>query len=59
MGYSGALVKFVAQHWTRRDVRALNEILSTLFFVFVLAARDLRRGRHPRAVRRPRVPPGA
>ncbi len=38
MGYSGALVKFVAQYRTRRDVRALNEILSTLFFVFVAAA---------------------
>jgi O-antigen/teichoic acid export membrane protein len=38
MGYSGALVKFVAQYRTRRDVTALNEILSTLFFVFVLAA---------------------
>jgi O-antigen/teichoic acid export membrane protein len=38
MGYSGALVKFVAQYRARRDVRALNEILSTLFFVFVLAA---------------------
>jgi O-antigen/teichoic acid export membrane protein len=38
MGYSGALVKFVAQYRARRDVKALNEILSTLFFVFVLAA---------------------
>jgi len=38
MGYSGALVKFVAQYRTRRDGRALNEILSTLFFIFVLAA---------------------
>jgi O-antigen/teichoic acid export membrane protein len=38
MGYSGALVKFVAQYRTRRDIRALNEILSTLFFVFVAAA---------------------
>jgi O-antigen/teichoic acid export membrane protein len=38
MGYSGALVKFVAQYRTRGDVRALNEILSTLFFVFVVAA---------------------
>lgn len=38
MGYSGALVKFVAQYRTRRDVRGLNEILSTLFFVFVAAA---------------------
>jgi O-antigen/teichoic acid export membrane protein len=38
MGYSGALVKFVAQYRTRGDVRALNEILSTLFLVFVVAA---------------------
>lgn len=38
MGYSGALVKFVAQYRTRRDVQALNEILSTLFFVFLTAA---------------------
>jgi O-antigen/teichoic acid export membrane protein len=34
LGYSGALVKFVAQYRTRRDPRALNEILSTVFFVF-------------------------
>ena len=38
MGYSGALVKFVAQYRAKRDVKALNEILSTLFFIFVLAA---------------------
>lgn len=38
MGYSGAQVKFVAQYRARQDVRALNEILSTLFFVFLLAA---------------------
>lgn len=38
MGYSGALVKFVAQYRARQDVRALNEILSTLFFVFLVAA---------------------
>ena len=38
MGYSGALVKFVAQYRTRRDVRGLNEILSTLFVVFLVAA---------------------
>lgn len=38
MGYSGALVKFVAQYRARQDVRALNEILSTLFFVFLAAA---------------------
>jgi O-antigen/teichoic acid export membrane protein len=34
LGYSGALVKFVAQYRARRDARALNEILSTLFYVF-------------------------
>lgn len=33
MGYSGALVKFVAQYRARRDARALNEILSTTFVV--------------------------
>lgn len=38
LGYSGAIVKFVAQYRTRRDVRALNEILSTLFVVFVTIA---------------------
>ena len=35
LGYSGALVKFVAQYRARRDARALNEILSTTFFLFV------------------------
>jgi O-antigen/teichoic acid export membrane protein len=34
LGYSGALVKFVAQYRARRDDRALNEILSTTFVVF-------------------------
>ena len=34
LGYGGALVKFVAQYRARRDVRALNEILSTTFAVF-------------------------
>lgn len=34
LGYSGALVKFVAQHHARRDYRGLNEILSTTFVVF-------------------------
>jgi O-antigen/teichoic acid export membrane protein len=34
LGYGGALVKFVAQYRARRDVRALNEILSTIFVVF-------------------------
>jgi O-antigen/teichoic acid export membrane protein len=34
LGYSGALVKFVALYRAKRDVRALNEILSTLFYLF-------------------------
>jgi O-antigen/teichoic acid export membrane protein len=34
LGYSGALVKFVAQYRARRDMRALNEILSTTFYIF-------------------------
>jgi O-antigen/teichoic acid export membrane protein len=34
LGYSGALVKFVAQYRARRDHRALNEILSTAFVMF-------------------------
>ena len=34
MGYGGALVKFMAQYRAHRDARALNEIASTLFFVF-------------------------
>ena len=34
LGYSGALVKFVAQYRAKRDWTALNEILSTTFFVF-------------------------
>jgi O-antigen/teichoic acid export membrane protein len=34
LGYSGALVKFVAQYRARRDLRALNEVLSTTFYVF-------------------------
>jgi len=34
LGYSGALVKFVAQYRARRDVGALNEILSTTFYMF-------------------------
>src|SRR5215210_3379399 len=29
LGYSGALVKFVAEYRARRDPRALNELLST------------------------------
>src|SRR5262249_17039766 len=34
LGYSGALVKFVAQYRARRDYQGLNEILSTIFCVF-------------------------
>ena len=34
LGYGGAVVKFVAEHRARRDARALNETLSTMFFVF-------------------------
>ncbi len=34
LGYSGALVKFVAQYRAKRDGRALNEILSTTFYLF-------------------------
>ena len=34
LGYGSGLVKFVAQYRARRDPRALNEIASTLFFVF-------------------------
>jgi len=34
LGYSGAAVKFVAQHRARHDVRALNETLSTTFYLF-------------------------
>ncbi len=36
LGYSGALVKFVAQYRARRDAQALNEVLSTTFFLFTL-----------------------
>ncbi len=34
MGYGSSTVKFIAQYRAHRDVRALNEIASTLFFVF-------------------------
>lgn len=38
MGYSGAIVKFVAQYRARRDVTSLNEVLSTLFCVLATCA---------------------
>ncbi len=34
MGYGSAVVKFVAEFRTRRDAQALNETLSTMFYVF-------------------------
>jgi O-antigen/teichoic acid export membrane protein len=34
LGYGSGLVKFVAQYRAQRDARALNEVASTLFFVF-------------------------
>jgi len=34
LGYGGAMVKFVAQYRAHRDARALNEIASTLFYLF-------------------------
>jgi O-antigen/teichoic acid export membrane protein len=36
LGYAGALTKFVAHYRARRDAQAINEILSTLFFLFAL-----------------------
>jgi O-antigen/teichoic acid export membrane protein len=35
LGYGGALVKFMAQYRAHRNAQALNEIASTLFFVFL------------------------
>jgi len=35
LGYSGALVKFVAQYRAKRDLRGLNEILSTTYYLFI------------------------
>ncbi len=34
LGYGGAVVKFVAEYRARRDAAALNEILSTMFFLY-------------------------
>ena len=34
MGYGSAVVKFIAQYRAHRDGRALNEIASTMFFVY-------------------------
>ena len=34
LGYGSAVVKFVAEYRAKRDARALNEILSTVFVIF-------------------------
>jgi O-antigen/teichoic acid export membrane protein len=34
LGYGGAMVKFVAQYRAHKDTKALNEIASTLFYMF-------------------------
>lgn len=34
LGYQNALIKYVAKYRAHRDVRALNEILSSTFFIF-------------------------
>ncbi len=38
LGYGGAIVKFVAEFRAKRDPRALNEVLSTMFFVYSASA---------------------
>jgi O-antigen/teichoic acid export membrane protein len=34
LGYGGAIVKYVAEFRARKDAHALNEVLSTMFYVF-------------------------
>jgi O-antigen/teichoic acid export membrane protein len=34
LGYGGAIVKFVAEFRAKRDAQALNEVVSTMFFVY-------------------------
>ena len=34
LGYGGAVVKYVAEFRAKKDARSLNEVLSTMFFVF-------------------------
>jgi O-antigen/teichoic acid export membrane protein len=34
LGYGGAVVRFVAEFKARRDARALNELLSTMYYVY-------------------------
>jgi O-antigen/teichoic acid export membrane protein len=36
LGYGGAMVKFMAQYRAHKDTRALNEIASTLFYLFAV-----------------------
>jgi O-antigen/teichoic acid export membrane protein len=37
LGYGGSMVKFMAQYRAQKSVQAVNEIASTLFFVFAAA----------------------
>ena len=34
LGYGGAVVRFVAEYKARRDARSLNELLSTMYYVY-------------------------
>ena len=34
LGYGGAVVKYVAEFRAKKDARSMNEVLSTMFFVF-------------------------
>jgi O-antigen/teichoic acid export membrane protein len=34
LGYGGAVVRFVAEYRARNDARSMNEVLSTMFYVF-------------------------
>ena len=51
LGFGGALVKFVAQYRAHQRARAINEIASTLFFIFLAAGWDLRSEARVRAFR--------
>jgi O-antigen/teichoic acid export membrane protein len=35
MGYGGAVLKYVSEYKAKKDVKSLNEILSTMFFVYL------------------------
>ena len=58
LGYGGALVKFMAQYRAHRERARLNEIASTLFFVFAGIGVLAYAGRHGRGVQpRSHLPP--